>query len=92
MAYDSKTNVEIEGFRFTPEVILRLVGLIHIFTAPLTKVEESFNLQATHDILFHRWDIDKVIVKGFLIVEGKLGVCDWHDYKCSKVIDVLIGT
>lgn len=60
MGQESKTNVEIEGFRFTPEVILRLVSLIHICVAPLTKVEESFNLQATHDILFHRWDLDKV--------------------------------
>lgn len=48
------------GFQLSPEVYLRLVSLIQILVAPLTKVEESFNLQAIHDILFHRGELHKV--------------------------------
>lgn len=41
------------------DMLLMAIATFHVFLAPYTKVEESFNVQAIHDILYHHHHLEK---------------------------------
>jgi hypothetical protein len=59
--FENPPNITIAIMQLSwPDFLLFSIVAVYVISAPYTKVEESFNIQAIHDLIYHNFDVSKV--------------------------------